>query len=393
MQTLTLKTDREKSIRRRHPWLFESAVALTEGSADDGLCVVRSRSGESLGAGIVSPGAALRARIVRFDGRALDEAWIAGVVRDALALRNRMIPADTDAFRLIHSEGDLVPGIIADRYADVLSLQATTAGAEAILPWVVAAIESVWKPRTIVHRRDLAQREYEGLSSRSEVVGDELPAEGVAIRENGITYRVDALGGQKTGFFLDQRENRARIRSLSAGRSVLNVFSYTGGFGVAAAVGGASSTLNVDISLPALEVAKRNYAANGLDAPADAFLGADAFDWLREAKAAKRQFDIVVVDPPAFVKSKGALDRGLRGYKDINLQAMPLVAPGGLLFTCSCSGLVDHDLFQKVVFGASVDARVRFRLLERRGAGPDHPVLLDCPETEYLKALLLERID
>ena len=243
----------------------------------------------------------------------------------------------------------------------------------------------------MVRRR--AWPKHEGGARPPEVDGEPLPAGGVPVRERGLRYFVDPLEGQKTGFFLDQRENRALVRELSAGRNVLNVFSYSGGFGVAAAAGGASGTTNVDISAPALDLARRNYVANGLETPDAAFVAADAFDWLREAKGRGDRWDSVVLDPPAFVKSKGALDRGLRGYKDVNLQAMPLVRPGGFLLTFSCSGLVDADLFQKVVFGASTDAKVRFRIVRRLGAGADHPVLLDCPETEYLKGLLLERIE
>jgi len=394
MQTITLKPGRDRSVRRHHPWLFDGAIKSTSGDPTGGLCVVRSETGEWLASGIVSPAASLRARLMRFDGQPVDETWVRARVDDALALRDRLVPEETDAYRVVNSEGDLLPGIVIDRYAGVLTVQVTTSGAEAISPWALAAVDEKLRPRSVVHRRDTPQRDQEKLSTRSEATGEPLPPEGILIRERGLKFFVDPLGGQKTGFFLDQRENRHRIRELAARRSVLNVFSYSGGFGVAAVAGGASRTVNVDSSLPALELAKRNYDINGFlpSAGEAAFVGADAFEWLRAERAAGTLFDLVVLDPPAFVKTKGALDRGLRGYKDVNLQAMRLVAPGGILLTCSCSGLVDVDLFQKVIFGASTDAGVTFRILERRGAGPDHPVLLDCPETEYLKGLLLQRV-
>lgn len=394
MQTLHLKPGREKSLRRRHPWLFDGAIARAEGDPSDGLCVVRDAAGRLLGSGVVSPAAPLRARLARFDGGAIDEAWIEGRVADALALRRRFVPDETDAFRLLHGEGDLLPGLVVDRYADVLVVQAGSAGTErGLLPRVLPILERELSPATVVFRNDLPTRGGEGLSTETVVAGRPLPDGGVAVRERGLRYLVDPVGGQKTGFFLDQRENRALVRTLAAGRSVLNVFSYTGGFGVAAAAGGARRTVNVDVSAPALAAARRNYAANGLPIADDDLVAADAFEWLRAARRGGGRFDLVVLDPPAFIKSKGALERGLRGYKDVNLQGMPLVEPGGLLVTCSCSGLVDADLFQKVVFGASEDAGIRFRLLERRGAGPDHPVLLDAPETEYLKVLVLQRIE
>ena len=391
MQTITLKPGREKSLRRHHPWLFDGAIAKVSGESPNGLCVVRSASGEFLGAGVVSPEAALRARIVRFDGKPLDADWIGERVRAAIAYRRSFLPPETDAYRVIHAEGDLLPGIVADAYDGLLAVQSTTAGAEAILPWVADALRRELSPRTIVFRRDLPQREYERLSTANEISGEPVPPGGVTVRENGLRFALDPVSGQKTGFFLDQRDNRALVRSLASGRRMLNVFSFSGGFGVYAAAGGAVSTVNVDVSAPALELARRNYGENSLEAPEGAFVGADAFDWLREEIARGARYDLVVVDPPAFVKSKGALERGLRGYKDVNLQAMKLVAPGGLLLTCSCSGLVSLDLFQKVVFGAASDAGATFRLVRRCGAGADHPVLLDCPETEYLKGLLLER--
>jgi 23S rRNA (cytosine1962-C5)-methyltransferase len=392
MQTIHLKAGRERSLERRHPWLFDGAIERLEGDPSDGLAVVRSKKGAWLGAGVVSPRAPLRGRIVRFDGEPLDERWIAARVDDALALRDRFVPPDTTAFRAIHSEGDLVPGIVVDRYGETLVVQCGTAGGEAILPWALAPLRARFSPSRIVFRRDLPQRQNEGLSTESVVEGEPIPEEGIEILERGLRFRVDPWKGQKTGFFLDQRENRQRVRELAAGRRLLNVCCYTGGFGVAAAAGGATSTTNLDVSAPALELARDNFRRNALPLDDDGLVAADAFDWLRGAKQGRKIWDMVVLDPPAFVKSKGALDRGLRGYKDLNLQAMPLVAPGGLLFTFSCSGLVDLDLFQKVVFGASADAGVRFRLIERLGAGPDHPVLLDCPETEYLKGLLLERV-
>jgi 23S rRNA (cytosine1962-C5)-methyltransferase len=280
--------------------------------------------------------------------------------------------------RLVHSEGDELSGLIVDRYDDLYVVEIANYGLEQIKSVVVDALQA---PR-IYFRNDIPARKLEHLPLTSE--GSEQPA---YIRENGLRFLVEPVAGQKTGFFLDQRENRQLARTLSDGRRVLNLFSYTGGFGVYAAAGGAREVENVDVSEAAIALARTNYELNELEGN---FTVGDAFSVVRQRASANERYDLVVCDPPAFAKSRGEVERAARGYKDINLYAMKLVAPGGLLMTFSCSGHMDLDLFQKVIFSAALDAGRRASFVRRLGAAPDHPVSLFAPEGEYLKGFLIE---
>jgi 23S rRNA (cytosine1962-C5)-methyltransferase len=390
LKPLFLKPGRDDAARRRHPWVFSRALA---GSPPDaaGEVEVRTASGTLLGRGFASPRSSIAARFWRFDDGPIDAGFVSGRVREAVRLRERFVPPLTDGYRLVHAEGDGLPGLVVDRYGDVLVVQATTAGTEAARPLWLPALRALLPEASILQRNDLASRHGEGLALQDELLSGARPPDRVPFRERGVTYLADLAGGQKTGFFLDQRDNRHLVQGLAAGRSVLNLFSYSGAFGVAALAGGASRVTHVDVSEPALALARENHAANAQDLSCVDTVAADVFDDLRARVGRGETWDVVVTDPPAFAKKTPDVDRACRGYKDINRLALKLLAPGGLLLACSCSGPISADLFQKVLFAASLDAGVPARILERRGAGPDHPVSIDCPETEYLKAFLLAR--
>ena len=338
--------------------------------------------------GAYSPDSQIVARLWAFDGEAIGPALFRDRFVAALALRRQVVPDGTTGFRLVNSEGDRCPGVLADRYGETVVLELLTGGTEAWSAELEDAARAVFSPGRLLVRRSGSWRDR-GTRGRS---GAGTASERMAFLENGLRFVADLSRGQKTGFFLDQRENRARLRALARGAAVLNLFSYSGAFSIAALAGGAARSVDVDSSEPALELAREQRAGNGFEAEESDFVRADVFDDLRRRVAAAESWDIVVCDPPAFARKRGDVDRAARGYQDINRLAMMLVRPSGWLLTCSCSGLVDADLFQKIVFAASVEARRSFTLVSRQGAGPDHPVSLDCPEGEYLKGMWLRRV-
>jgi 23S rRNA (cytosine1962-C5)-methyltransferase len=389
--TLHLRRGRDAATRRRHPWLFSGSVGSTSGTAEDGLAEARAADGSFLARGFASPSSPIAARWWMFENGTLDAAFVAGRMAGAVALRARIVPPHTDGYRVVHAEGDFLPGLIVDRFGAVLVAQATTEGTERARPLWLPPLLAAFPGATVVQKNDLASRQGEGLAPADELLaGAAMPAR-AEFREHRLSFVAEIAGGQKTGFFLDQRENRDLVRRHAAGRSVLDVFSYSGAFGVAALAGGATRVAHVDTSAAALELARENHRLNGQDTGRVSFAAADAFEDLRARVQAGETWDLVITDPPAFAKKRGDVDRACRGYKDINRLALKLLSPGGLLLACSCSGPIDPALFQKVLFAAALDAGVTARLLERRGAGPDHPVSIDCPEGEYLKAFLLSR--
>jgi 23S rRNA (cytosine1962-C5)-methyltransferase len=292
--------------------------------------------------------------------------------------------------RLVNSEGDLLPGLVVDRYAGVLVLQVQTAGMERLLDRVVDILDARLSPQSIYERSDIPVRREEDLPMRKRLLrGADLPTE-IEITENGLRYGVSPESGQKTGFFLDQRDNRSRVRARAGGRRVLNCFAYTGGFGIASRAGGATAVTSVESSEPAIAMMQRNFERNGFD-PGELVHG-DAFDFLRRKHAEGARWDLVVLDPPAFAKRKQQVDGALRGYKEINRQAIELLAPGGELFTFSCSQAIDMVTFRGVLFAAAAEAGIRIQVLDRLGAPLDHPVALAHAEGEYLKGLHLRRV-
>jgi 23S rRNA (cytosine1962-C5)-methyltransferase len=404
MNALVLKKGREKSLKRRHPWIFSGAIERVLGKPRAGDTVeVRTADGAPLAMAAYSPASQIRARVWSFDPRATTNAdWFKARVRHALALREALPAArHTNALRLVHAESDGLPGVIVDRYADVLVVQFLSAGAERWREAILDALQEATHCEAVFERSDAEVRKLEGLEPRvgwARTAGDQSPAGRgdrdagrCPITEYGLNFRVDVQQGQKTGFFLDQRENRQRVRALASGREVLDGFCYTGGFAVAALAGGAARVLAVESSAPALDVARENLAANPLDAAKVEFVQADVFAHLRLLRDGGKKFGLVVLDPPKFAPTAAQAKNAARAYKDVNLLAFKLLAPGGLLATFSCSGGVSAELFQSIVAGAALDAGVGAKIIERFHAGADHPVALEFPEGDYLKGLLLLR--
>lgn len=397
VKRLYLKPGREESVLRRHPWVFSGGVARVEGHPAAGESVaVHSADGAFLAWGQYSPSSQIRVRLVSWhadDDPDAPDFWRAKLMR-AIALRAPLLAeGDTDACRLVFAESDGIPGLIVDRYADVLVLQALTAGAQARRLMYADLLVELLSPRTLYERSDADVREKEDLVPYTGLLRGEEPPSLVTIREHGLTFFVDVKKGHKTGFYLDQRPNRRLLRThieqrrrAALGTAMLNVFSYTGAFTVYALAGGASSILNVDASTEVLSLGRRHWAD---DAPVENVAG-DAFRVLRDLRNEGRTFDVIVLDPPKFAFSQADVQRAARGYKDINMQALHLLRPGGLLFTFSCSGAISADLFQKILFGAALDAGREVQIIGWLAQGRDHPVALHFPEAAYLKGLLLQ---
>jgi len=389
MIRLRLKKGRETSVERHHPWLFSGGIASEEGDGADGLAQVLDSQERVRAHGSYSPGSQIVARLWTFDGRVPDRALLLERFEAARRLRESVLPPQTTGYRAVNSEGDLCPGILLDIYGGVAVLDLLTGGVEKWEKDTVSTVNSVFHPEELLVRRTGSERDRG--ASKSEIRTSKSEIRLVPFFENGLRFFADVASGQKTGFFLDQRDNRMRLGALSKGRTVLNLFSYSGAFSVAALAGGAKRAVDVDSSEAALDLAREHRRANGLSAEEADFVRADVFDDLRRRASAEERWDIVVCDPPAFAKKRGDVAGAARGYKEINRLAMSLVKPGGFLLTCSCSGHVDADLFQKIVFSAALDAGASFSITARQGAGADHPVSLECPEGEYLKGLWLSR--
>ena len=372
---LTLKRGKERVIANRHPWIFAGAIHSERGPEDAAIADLVDSDGKRLASGFYSRTSQIRLRALTF-GEDITPQLIATRIADAIARRRFIFDDTTDAARIINAEGDELSGLVVDRYNDLAVVEIANRGVEQVKQLIIDGLKSV-APR-IWFKNDLPVRGLEQLPTENE------PVEATTILESGLRFRIDPGEGQKTGFFLDQRENRRLARTLASGKRVLNLFSYTGAFGVYAASGGANSVTNVDVSARAIELARENHALN--ERAAD-FVVADAFQYVRQQR---ERFDFIVCDPPAFAKSRSDVDRAARGYKDVNLHAMKLIEPGGLLMTFSCSGHMSLDLFQKVIFAAALDAGRRVSFVRRLTAGPDHPVSVYCPEGEYLKGFLLE---
>lgn len=394
MSKLVLNPGKERSLLRRHPWVFAGSVARLEGRARPGDTVdVVADDGRPLGRAAWSPESQIRARLWSFAPDAvIDHAFFKRRVAESVARRaaHPLLAAET-GLRLIHGESDGLPGVIADRFGDVVVVQLTSAGAEKWRDAIVAGLVQATGCRAVYERSDSDVRGMEGLGPKTGCVYGDLPEEPLTIVENGVRMEVDVVGGHKTGFYLDQRDNRRLTGLLARGRSVLNCFCYTGGFSLQALAGGADSVLSIDSSGPALEGARRNLAMNPqLDAARAEWMQADVFDALRALRNDGRRFDLIVLDPPKFAPSAAHAERASRAYKDINLFGFRLLNPGGILMAYSCSGGIGLELFQKIVAGAASDAGVDARILHRLSAAADHPVGLAVPEGEYLKGLAVQ---
>ena len=392
MKSLHLKAGRDKSVKRRHPWIFSGAVERVDGEPANGETVlVKSAGGQPLALAAWSPQSQIRARIWSFDpGVRIEKSFFESTIGKAVQLRASLPAAHhTNALRLVHGESDGLPGLVVDRYADVLVAQFLSAGAELWREAILDALAGATGCEAIYERSDAEVRALEGLQPRTGFARGNREAKRCPIVEYGLHFRVDVEAGQKTGFFLDQRENRQRVRALAAGREVLDAFCYTGGFSIAALAGGAQRVTAVESSAPALGVAKENLAANEFDASRISFEQADVFAYQRLLRDRGQSFGLVILDPPKFAPTAAQVKNAARAYKDINLMALKLLAPGGLLATFSCSGGVSAELFQSIVAGAAADAGADAKIIERFGAAADHPVALSFPEGDYLKGLLV----
>ena len=398
MDTIILKSGREKSLIRRHPWVFSGAVQKVEGQPGLGDTVlVKSSKGQVLGIAAYSPHSSIRARIWEF-GDAEDELPLAERFPDFLkekmriAIYNRinskLFNSSNNAIRLIHAESDGLPGLIVDQYNDWLVVQFLTAGVEKWKELIVENLAEITGLKNIYERSDVDVRKLENLPEKSGVLmGSQPPAE-IEIVENGMRFLVDIQHGHKTGFYLDQRDNRYAMQKYVKGKRVLNCFSYTGGFSVSCLAAGAQQVVSIDSSEDVLALGKRNLALNELPADKAEWICADVFHELRAMRDRRESFDVIILDPPKFAPTAAQVRSAARGYKDINLLAFKLLNPGGILATFSCSGGVDRALFQKIVADAALDAGVEAQILEYLSQAADHPIALNFPEGEYLKGLI-----
>ncbi len=398
--TVIIRSDRVRMFEKRHPWVFSGAIRATQDEPADGdIVALRGEDGTFLARGYWNHHSQIRVHVLTWNEQEIvdDDFWRARLARaiEARAVENAQYHSGTpNACRLVNAENDGVPGLVVDRYGDWLFIQALTLGIDRRKQMLAKLLMDLLSPAGIYERSDVDVRTKEGLAANTGLLAGRKPPALVEIDENGRRFLVDVINGHKTGFYLDQRENRAllgnwlRFDPDASTRTVLNCFSYTGGFTVYALDGMVKRVISVDSSADALALARRNVALNGFPTSDDDFVVGDVFAVLRQYRDAGQQFDVLILDPPKFAQNQRQVDAACRGYKDINWLAFQLIKPGGMLMTFSCSGLVDADLFQKVVFGALVDARRDAQIVARLTAGSDHPVALTFPEGMYLKGLL-----
>ncbi len=391
MKKIIIKAGRDKSILRRHPWIFSGAIKSADAASGDVVKVV-AEDGRYLATAAYSAPSQIAARILSFDENTLiDEMFYRARITAAIDRRSD-IAAVSNAYRLIHGESDGLPGIVADKYGDVVVLQFSTAGIEPQRELIADLLMALTHAKTIYERSDADVRKLEGLPERNGLLrGDALHGPTVIV-ENDMQIEVDIADGHKTGFYLDQRENRALTTALSAGKDVLNCFCYSATMSIAAMLGGAASVVSIDSSAPALETGKRIAALNKCDEARMQWVEADVFAHLRKLRDQGKFFDLIILDPPKLAPTTHHVEKASRAYKDINLLGFKLLRPGGMLMTYSCSGGVSVDLFQKIVAGAALDAGVDAQITKRLSAGSDHPVSIHFPEGEYLKGLLLRKM-
>lgn len=392
MITVQLKAGREKSLLRRHPWVFSGAISEVSGGPMQGDTVkLLDQAGGFLAWGAYSPNSQIRVRIWSYqEDEDIDRSFLRRRLEQALKLRQDIFSAgETEALRLVHGESDGLPGLIVDRYRELVVMQCLSSGAEYWRETLADLLVELTGVGQVYERSDVDVRKLEGLPDRVGALRGGEPAERLAIHENGLRFWVDVHHGHKTGFYLDQRANRLRLRQLARDREVLDCFAYSGGFSVNALAGGARSVTILDSSRTALDLAHDNLVLNDLPVEQAELMEADVFQALRGFRDRGRSFDLIILDPPKFAPTAALVEKASRGYKDINLLAFKLLRPGGLLFTFSCSGGIDADLFQKIVAGAALDAGVDGRIIDRLRQGEDHPVALNFPEGEYLKGLVV----
>jgi len=389
--SVILKNSREKSLLRRHPWIFSGAVTKIIGSIQPGETVdILSSKGKWLASGAYSPFSQITVRVWTFNpDEDISQEFFHTRLKQAFNSRSLLMKNNNlTACRMVNAESDGLPGLIVDRYTDFLVCQFLSAGAEHWKQEIVASLKSLMPHAEIYERSDADVREKEGLKPCAGVLSGQEPPEFVEIQENDLFFLADIRRGHKTGFYLDQRDNRAALAAYAENAEVLNCFAYTGGFGIYALKYGAAKVTNIDSSADALALCERNIALNDLDIAAVENVESDVFQILRKYRDSRRQFDVIILDPPKFAESRGQLERAARGYKDINLLAFKLLRPGGILFTFSCSGLMTPELFQKIVADAALDAKCEAQIIQQLGQASDHPIALNFPEGHYLKGMV-----
>lgn len=395
---LVLKKGREKPLLNRHPWIFSGAIDRIEGDPTPGDAVsVITRHGDFIGLAGWNPASQITGRMMTWEDRLLDDEFWEEAIAQSIGRRQWLdLEPETTGYRLINGESDGIPGLIVDKYDRYLVFQCLTKVIDVRKQQIIEHLKALTfqgqSPLAIVERSDASVRKLEGLPQIAEVVFGEIPEGGVWFKENQLSFKVDLVKGHKSGFYLDQRDNRAilGLESLVKDKDVLNCFAYTGGFSAYAASANAKSVTSVDTSVPSLTLAEENVQKNSPDRPQDEYLAGNVFDVLRHYQEENVQFDVIVLDPPKFAHSAKDIKKATRGYRDINLLGMSLLRPGGTLLTFSCSGLISADLFQKVVFGAAVDAGRQATVLKQLNQSNDHVVSLHFPEGHYLKGLMLE---
>lgn len=388
---ITLKNGREAALLRGHPWVFSGAIDNVNGKPSDGdVVLARDSRGQMLALGFFNSKTDISFRVLSRDcDKAVDAAFWNERVHAAFRLRQRLISTKTNAYRLINAEGDGCPGLIVDVYHDTLAISLTTAGMEKQKQNILDALIFHLKPARIYEQSAGRSRGLEGLEECKGFIYGEDHTGTVRVMENGYSFDVDFISGQKTGFFLDQRVNREKLGTLSHGATVLNCFCYTGAFSIYCAAGGAKKVVSLDISKSACAAASEHMRLNGFSIGDHPVIDADVFQYLRDMRGS---FDLIILDPPAFAKTKRDAPKASRGYKEINMQAMKHLVRGGMLATFSCSNFIEEDLFYKIVQGAARDAQADLQLLARLEAGPDHPLGLGHPEGRYLKGLLVRKL-
>lgn len=391
MSSVTLKKSADAFIKRKHPWIFSGAIEKVDGNPSNGETVQILTSDKKLiGSGSYSPSSQIRVRVCSFNPEEkIDSDFFKKKISMAALLREKLIDTSiTNVFRIINAESDGLPGLIVDRYSDFLVCQFLSAGAEFNKETTIEILNDIFKPIGIFERSDVEVRIKEGLQPAQGLLKGNVPDELIEVRENRFKFLVDLKSGHKTGFYLDQRDNRKMLSKFSKGKSVLNCFSYTGGFSVYALAYGAEKVTQVEASASAIDLSLKNFKLNNLDSSLVENINGDVFEVLRKFRDERKTFDLIVLDPPKFAESASQIQKASRGYKDINLLAIKLLNPGGILFTFSCSGHISHELFQKIVADAALDSGREVRIIKQLTQSSDHPVSLNFPEGLYLKGLI-----